>query len=416
MKKKLLALLLMVLIPLSAAYAATTHYGYVTPTVGGSQNTWGTLLNTIFGTIDTNIWNASGGLTTAVNVASSSANITLTNPVSSVQNITMTTTGKKLILPAMNATTSIVPGGQVFTVNNVGSNAFDVDAQDGATAILAGLSGGKSVQIQLLTNSTANGTFQTYGPYLTSISGNISLGTSASSPSPANTTAANTGLYSTTTSNVGVSVLGTSVGLWNASGYNGAIGATTSAVANVTTLTAATVTGAATNATAFTGGSFTGTTGTFSGLVTANTSGVKYPDGATQTAAVTPIVAKTTWTPTVQFGGSSTGITYTTHTGNYTQFGKVIVLDYNITLSSVGSSTGTATINGLPVAVGSTDTATCGLAAFSNMNSITGPIFMQSSASLLNVIEAGSTGGTALTNTNFTSTSVLQGGCVYITN
>lgn len=239
MKKKLLALLLMVLIPLSAAYAATAHYGYVTPTVGGSQNTWGTLLNTIFGAIDTNIWAASGGMTTAVNAQSSSANITLTNPINSVQNITMTTTGKKLILPAMNAMGSLVPGGQFLTINNVGSNSFDVDAQDGTTGILVGLAGGKSVQIQLLTNGTANGTFQTYGPYLTSVSGNVSLGTSVSATNPSNATATNTGLFSSTTGTIGASILGTQVGSWSSGGYNGAIGATTSSTVIATTITAA---------------------------------------------------------------------------------------------------------------------------------------------------------------------------------
>lgn len=274
MKKKLLALLLMLLIPLSAAYAATTHYGYVTPTVGGSQNTWGTLLNTAIGAIDTNIWAASGGMTTAVNAQSSSANITLTNPINSVQNITMTTTGKKLILPAMNATGSLVPGGQFLTINNVGSNSFDVDAQDGTTGILVGLAGGKSVQIQLLTNGTANGTFQTYGPYLTSVSGNVSLGTSVSAANPSNATATNTGLFSSTTGSVGVSVLGTQVGSFTSTGYIGAIGATTSNTGAFTSITtpSATITGGTIN-----GASLGATTSSSVKASTLVAGGITYP-------------------------------------------------------------------------------------------------------------------------------------------
>lgn len=237
MKKNLIAWAIILCLVSMVAYANTTYYNITLPTVGGSQNTWGTTLNNAFGTVDTSIWDASGGTTIGVNAPSAgSSNITLTNPINNYQALGFTTTGKHVALPPMNATFSPILGGEII-FSNVGSNPYAITAADGSTSIVSALNAGQSVTISPLTDSTTNGTFQTFGPYLTSVSGNVSLGTSVSSTNPANGSAANTGLYTTSTSNVGVSILGTSVGLWNASGYNGAIGATTSNTGAFTTIT-----------------------------------------------------------------------------------------------------------------------------------------------------------------------------------
>lgn len=218
MKKKILALLLLCLLPLSAAYAATTYYGYVLPVVGGSQNTWGSLLNTIFTAIDLDIWTATGGTTIGVNQpAAGSSNITLTNPMNNYQALGFTTTGKHVSLPAMNAPESPVVGG-TLTFYNSGSTPYEITAADGSTAVVTTLNASQSVQITALTNSTTNGTFQVLGPYLTSVSGNVSLGTGVSVANPANGSASNTGLYTTSTGNTGVTILGTGVDLWTAAG------------------------------------------------------------------------------------------------------------------------------------------------------------------------------------------------------
>ncbi len=55
------------------------------------------------------------------------------------------------------------------------------------------------------------------------------------------------------------------------------------------------------------------------------------------------------FTPILQFGGGTTGITYTTQIGEYTQIGNVVFYQLYILLSNKGSSTGNATIVGLPV-------------------------------------------------------------------
>ena len=218
MKKSILALLTFFLFS-SPVTAATTHYNVTVPTVGGSLNTWGTTINNALGAFDTYIWNAAGGTTVGVNApASSSSNITLTNPINNTQNISFSAPGKKLILAAMNATASVVPGG-VFYITNVGSNAFDIDANDGTTAIVTALAAGQTVALQLTSGATANGSFNIYGPYLTNV-GILSLGTSVSIASPSISSDTTSGFYTSGAAKVDVAISGTKVTEWGTSGLN----------------------------------------------------------------------------------------------------------------------------------------------------------------------------------------------------
>jgi hypothetical protein len=72
------------------------------------------------------------------------------------------------------------------------------------------------------------------------------------------------------------------------------------------------------------------------------------PNPTTETFAI--VGRKGTFTPVLQFGGGSTGITYTTQLGTFTRIGNVVTFQTNITLSAKGSSTGAAAITGLPYA------------------------------------------------------------------
>jgi len=175
----------------------TPHYNIQLPTNFGSQNIWGTILNSGLGTIDTQIWNASMGTTIGINSQSSGSNITLTNPVNNVNTITLTTTGKNLILPAMNASDSLVLGGSVY-VNNNGSNAFSIVAQDGSTSVISSLLAGQTAKITLLTNATANGTFLVSIPLngLNNLSDVASANTSLNNLLPSQTS--NSGKFLTT--------------------------------------------------------------------------------------------------------------------------------------------------------------------------------------------------------------------------
>lgn len=58
-----------------------------------------------------------------------------------------------------------------------------------------------------------------------------------------------------------------------------------------------------------------------------------------------------TWTMGVAFGGGSTGVTYANNTGTYTKIGRQVTVNGFIQLTSKGSSTGDATITGLPFVI-----------------------------------------------------------------
>jgi hypothetical protein len=59
-----------------------------------------------------------------------------------------------------------------------------------------------------------------------------------------------------------------------------------------------------------------------------------------------------TWTPVLAFGGGTTGITYTSRDATYTKVGRLVRITCKIVLSNKGSSTGDATITGLPFSSG----------------------------------------------------------------
>lgn len=81
-------------------------------------------------------------------------------------------------------------------------------------------------------------------------------------------------------------------------------------------------------------------------------SGLATYDGSGAFTAKT--YTNTTFTPTLTFGGGSTAITYTTQVGFYTVIGNLVTVSINLVLSSKGSSTGVASITGLPLTASST--------------------------------------------------------------
>ena len=88
------------------------------------------------------------------------------------------------------------------------------------------------------------------------------------------------------------------------------------------------------------------------GVSTSNPAIATVDTSTSQMGSITYVQAGS-FTPGIAFGGGATGITYTTQTGTYTQIGNVILFSIVIVLSNVGSSTGNATITGLPVACAS---------------------------------------------------------------
>lgn len=170
---------------------------------------------------------------------------------------------------------------------------------------------------------------------------------------------------------------------------------------------------------------------TIAGLATANsavlaTNGSGVPS-ITATPTVTSItfgsgsalntyVQATSWTPAISIGGSTTGITYTTQTGEYTQIGNIIFFTFNILLSSKGSQTGSVLLTGWPVSSSGSGgvfpipyVVSCSLTAGDPilqgvMNGSTANVWMGA---------ATGSGVTALSNTQIANTTQLQASGFY---
>lgn len=117
------------------------------------------------------------------------------------------------------------------------------------------------------------------------------------------------------------------------------------------------------------------------------------------------------YTPSLRFGGVSTGITYTEVAGEYEYIALDMVrVSIFMLLSSKGSATGTATITGPVLANGTYGVgsgAVPGVAA--SFTGLTGAISVggSDSGSTINLFQSGAAGGVVLTNANFTNTTTL---------
>ena len=88
------------------------------------------------------------------------------------------------------------------------------------------------------------------------------------------------------------------------------------------------------------------------GNATPTTSGAGITFPATQSASTNANTLddyeEGTWTPTINFSGSSTGITYLAQAGVYTKIGNRVFITCTVQMASKGSATGTLQIGGLP--------------------------------------------------------------------
>jgi hypothetical protein len=80
------------------------------------------------------------------------------------------------------------------------------------------------------------------------------------------------------------------------------------------------------------------------------TGGIQF-NGDTAAANALDDYEEGTWTMGVSFGGASVGVTYADRTGTYTKIGRQVTVNGYLNLTNKGSSTGSATITGLPFAI-----------------------------------------------------------------
>ena len=135
-----------------------------------------------------------------------------------------------------------------------------------------------------------------------------------------------------------------------------------------------------------------------------------------------PAYSHGTWTPTISFGGASTGVTYGTQIGEYVRIGSLVFINFAIILTNKGSSTGIALINGLPFSNSAAAFHNHTYAAMSNITLDAGYTYIGLSLAApgggtsMNIEEYGSGKSYGqLTDTNFTNTSQITASVCYST-
>jgi len=119
------------------------------------------------------------------------------------------------------------------------------------------------------------------------------------------------------------------------------------------------------------------------------------------------------WTPVLQFGGASVGITYTQQSGTYVKIGRMITYEFAIVLSSKGTSTGSAALVGLPYPClgGISPGGTVGY--YANFFSVTAPPCLYTGGASNSIgIQNGTAGGGTIqlmSDANFSANSNIQG-------
>lgn len=136
--------------------------------------------------------------------------------------------------------------------------------------------------------------------------------------------------------------------------------------------------------------------------------------GGTASANLLTDYEEGTFTPSLLFGGGNTGMNASA-SGSYTKIGRLVTFRGFITLTAKGSSTGSATIDGLPFTSGSGNANAPITLFYTNLNINTGGGFYTGIGTIANnttaitLLEIGSNVGvTALTDADFSNTSTLR--------
>ena len=118
-----------------------------------------------------------------------------------------------------------------------------------------------------------------------------------------------------------------------------------------------------------------------------------------------------TWTPTLSFGGGSTGWTYSSQEGYYTKIGNIAFIRGLVWVNAKGTSTGAAKIEGLPLAASSLGSASNVIPVIaSSMLGLTSGVtaLFDDGGTAISLFDAGSSGATGLNDTNFNGGEILR--------
>lgn len=158
-------------------------------------------------------------------------------------------------------------------------------------------------------------------------------------------------------------------------------------------------------------GGLAGTTGTFSGLITANGGQIKFPttQSASSDANTLDDYEEGTWTPTDVSGAS---LSFTVNSATYTKIGRLVFVTVYLSYPSTASSS-SAKVGGLPFTASS---------AANTLSYISGRCGYTGGGQVSGQIASGETGfgfytGTQanVTNANLSTQYIIMSGC-YFTN
>jgi len=144
---------------------------------------------------------------------------------------------------------------------------------------------------------------------------------------------------------------------------------------------------------------------------------VLYMSGRLVHAPLTAIGQRGSWTPSIQFGGATTGITYSTQSGTYVRISDVVIASGTLVFTNKGTATGAATLAGLPFAVG-TESAVLSVGRYTNFTGLAAPISGDATpgTTTIDLQDSSATSSTNLVDTNFTNTTELQFSLAYLMN
>lgn len=117
-----------------------------------------------------------------------------------------------------------------------------------------------------------------------------------------------------------------------------------------------------------------------------------------------------TFTPALQFGGASTGLTTSAANGKYRRIDGKVTGEIELILTAKGSSTGSATVSGLPIASSASSFRNIvNSPLYFNMASISGGIFgrVDAGGTTINLSTGGAAAHTDVTEAMFTDTTNL---------
>jgi len=121
-----------------------------------------------------------------------------------------------------------------------------------------------------------------------------------------------------------------------------------------------------------------------------------------------PEYEESSFTPSLELGGATTGITYTTQTGWYSKTNNTVNYAFTIILSSKGSATGAAVVQGLPY-TSKAGVTTMSSISLTNTTFADVPLALTDAATSAVRLREVNTAGTAsnLDDTNLTNSSVI---------